>query len=117
VNSDREKKVIGSSIGISQKCGQFFVIFLPFLSKGDFILQQSGVMMVLVFAFISVIPPIINFSGIKNVKAQHAGIIAYVEPLMAILYGFLFFGETFGFSTFLGGSLIIVSGLVILRRA
>lgn len=94
----------------------FFVIFLPFLSKGDFILQKSGLIMVLVFAFLSVIPPIINFSGIKNVKAQHAGIIAYVEPLMAILYGFLFFGETLGFSTFLGGSLIILSGLLILKE-
>ncbi len=48
----------------------------------------------------------------RRVKAQHLGIISYVEPLSAVLYGWFLLGETPGWRSMAGGVLIIAAGVL-----
>jgi drug/metabolite transporter (DMT)-like permease len=52
----------------------------------------------------------------RKVKAQHLGIISYIEPVSTIFYGWLLLSETPGWQDLLGGLLIVVAGLVIFLR-
>jgi drug/metabolite transporter (DMT)-like permease len=54
--------------------------------------------------------------AVKKVKAQHVGIIAYLEPLSAMVFGLIFLGEQPGWQDIAGGILIIAAGVIVLRR-
>lgn len=41
----------------------------------------------------AVVATSLHVTGIKFTKAQHAGVIGYVEPLAAVVYGVLIFSE------------------------
>lgn len=56
------------------------------------------------------------FQGLKTVKAQHLGILSYLEPLSAVVYAMFIFGEIPGLTTLIGGFLILFSGYRILRE-
>lgn len=53
----------------------------------------------------------------RGVKAQHLGIISYVEPVSAIFYGWILLSEPPGWTDLLGGLLIISAGLIIFLRS
>ncbi|PWK15900.1 DMT family transporter [Tumebacillus permanentifrigoris] len=55
------------------------------------------------------------FLGLRQVKVQHVGVLGYIDPLSAILFAFLFLGEVPGLTTWIGGTLILVSSYLILR--
>ena len=57
--------------------------------------------------------PLVYLSGLRHVKAQHAAIIGYVEPLSAVFLGLLLINETPSLSTCFGGAAILFSGLLI----
>ena len=54
--------------------------------------------------------------GLRSVKAQHASILTYVEPLAAALMAALFLDETITSGSLLGGFLIISGGMIIVFR-
>lgn len=55
-------------------------------------------------------------SGLKEVKAQHAGVLAYFDPLSAIVFALIFLGEVPGILTLIGGLLILLAGFNIAAR-
>jgi RarD protein len=55
------------------------------------------------------------FLGLRRVKVQHVGVLGYLDPVSAILFAFLFLGEVPGLTTWIGGTLILVSSYLILR--
>ena len=58
----------------------------------------------------------LHFQGIKRVKAQHAGILGYTEPVFGMSYAFLFFSEIPTKMSLIGGLLIVLGGYLIFRR-
>lgn len=52
-------------------------------------------------------------TGLKNVEAGHASILATIEPFMAAVLGFLLFGETLSTFKLIGMGLILGSILVL----
>ena len=54
--------------------------------------------------------------GLKKVKAQHAGILTYVEPLAATVMAALFLYEGITWGSLVGGILIVTGGLIIVLR-
>ncbi len=58
----------------------------------------------------STIAPILYFKGIKTVTANKAAILGYLEPVCAILLGFVFLDEIVSLRTFIGGAMILFSG-------
>lgn len=61
---------------------------------------------------------ILYFRALRAVKAQHVGILAYLEPVSAVFYAWAFLGEVPAGLTLAGGALIVVAGVsIVLRRA
>jgi drug/metabolite transporter (DMT)-like permease len=54
---------------------------------------------------------VLYFRAMQVVKAQHMGILAYLEPVTAVLWAWAVLGERPGLATLAGGALVIAAGL------
>ncbi|WP_297513044.1 DMT family transporter [Thermococcus sp.] len=54
--------------------------------------------------------------GLKNVEVKDAALLSYLDPLSAIVYAFLVFGELPGVKTVIGGALILLASSIDLAR-
>jgi drug/metabolite transporter (DMT)-like permease len=63
----------------------------------------------------STIAPVLYFRGFKEVTANRAAILGYLEPVCAILLGVLFLGEGVTYKTVLGGCIILFSGYLTVK--
>lgn len=63
----------------------------------------------------STIAPILYFRGLREVTANKAAILGYIEPVCAILLGFVFLGESVNYQTIIGGSMILLSGYITIK--
>ena len=52
--------------------------------------------------------------GIRYVRVEHAGILGYIEPVTSPLWAFVLIGEKPPWTTFAGGALIIVAGVLVI---
>lgn len=92
------------------------LILLPF-SVLDLRIHH-GLWAVIIMGIVhSTIAPILYFNGMKTVTANRAAILGYLEPLCAILLGFIFLDEVIGLRTFIGGSMILLSGYLTIGRS
>ncbi|RPI31722.1 MAG: EamA family transporter, partial [Actinomycetota bacterium] len=53
--------------------------------------------------------------GVRRVRVEHASILGYLEPVSAPLYALVLLGEAPAATTLVGGALIVVAGLLIVR--
>lgn len=53
--------------------------------------------------------------ALARLRATHAGILAYLEPVSAVFFGWLLLGESPHPATLAGGALILVAGAVVVR--
>jgi len=58
---------------------------------------------------------LLYLTGLRYVEAQHAGILAYAEPVLVIIIGIVLYDEVPTFRIIIGGLLIACSGYLILR--
>ncbi len=65
----------------------------------------------------STIAPLLYFSAMRQVIAQHAAILGYIEPLAAVPLAFLFLSELPPAASICGGILILVSGYLVVHAA
>jgi drug/metabolite transporter (DMT)-like permease len=63
----------------------------------------------------STVAPLLYYSALRKVIAQHAAILGYMEPLAAIPLAALFLSEIPPFSALAGGALVLLSGYLIVR--
>lgn len=92
------------------------LILLPFASlSGDYgpALWAFAVMGIVH----SVIAPVLYFRGLKDVSANRAAILGYLEPVCAIMFGMIFLHEPLHFRTLAGGALVLFSGYLTIREA
>ncbi|MDP2183621.1 MAG: EamA family transporter [Actinomycetota bacterium] len=54
-------------------------------------------------------------SALRNVRADHAAIITYAEPVSAVLFAAVFLGEPLTLATLLGGAAVIAGGIAVTR--
>ncbi|ASJ01343.1 DMT family transporter [Thermococcus gorgonarius] len=60
---------------------------------------------------------LLYMEGLKEVEAGEAALLSYLDPLSAVIYAFIIFGEVPGVTTAIGGALILLaSALDILSR-
>lgn len=91
------------------------LLLLPFFSLNESV--SHGLWAVAIMGVVhSTIAPILYFKGMKAVTANRAAILGYLEPVCAILLGFIFFNEVIGLRTFIGGSMIFFSGYLTIWR-
>ncbi|HIJ59356.1 MAG TPA: EamA family transporter [Nitrospirae bacterium] len=87
------------------------LIVFPFISISDNIstyLPQLFYMGI----FLSTLSPILYLKGVKQVRANTAAILGYIEPLSAIILSIILLGETINFIMIIGGLMILSSGLI-----
>ncbi len=65
--------------------------------------------------FHSTLAPLMYFSALRHVLAQHAAILGYIEPLAAIPLAFLFLAESPPLAALFGGGLILLSGYLVVH--
>ena len=65
--------------------------------------------------FHSTLAPLLYYSALRKVIAQHAAILGYMEPLAAIPLAYLFLSETPSSVALLGGILILFSGYLVIH--
>lgn len=93
-------------------------ILLPFCAFRPFEVAPRGWLSLAVLGMVhTTLAGLVYVYAVKRVKAQHVGIIAYLEPVSATLFGFLFLGERVGWQDLAGGFLIVAAGAMVLHRA
>jgi drug/metabolite transporter (DMT)-like permease len=63
----------------------------------------------------STIAPIFYYRGLREVPANRAAVLGYLEPVCAILLSMIFLNETPGSHSLFGGALILLSGYLTIR--
>lgn len=76
---------------------------------------RSAMILLATGIFHSSLAPLMYFSALRQVLAQHAAILGYIEPLAAIPLAFLFLSEKPPLTALFGGLLILFSGYLIVR--
>ena len=85
------------------------------LSVEHTISMRSGMLLLMTGLLHSTTAPLLYFSALRKVLAQHAAILGYIEPLAAIPLAFLFLAETPPPAALIGGFLILLSGALVMR--
>ncbi len=97
--------------------GYIALVLLPFviISPGRF--SWEGFLILLVLGlFQQSFGTTLFHLGLQSVKAQHAGILTYIEPLAATLMAALFLYEGLTWGSILGGGLIMAGGMIVILK-
>jgi drug/metabolite transporter (DMT)-like permease len=85
------------------------------LTSGCSITVRTGLLLLITGVMHSTTAPLLYFSALRRVLAQHAAILGYIEPLAAIPMAYLFLSEKPPLTALFGGMLILFSGYLIVR--
>lgn len=94
------------------------ILLLPFTSISSIGQMNiiNWVMLVLYGTIVIALGVSLFISGTRDTKAQHIGVLSYLEPLGAIILGFLLLSEQLTVFTILGGALILFGGYLIMKH-
>lgn len=87
------------------------------LADGHDITWRAGVLLLTGGIAHSTIAPLLYFSALRKVMAQHAAILGYIEPLAAVPLAVLFLAEVPSLLSVAGGILIVLSGYFVVHDA
>lgn len=92
------------------------IVTAPFALSMDYRLPVRSALLLLATGLLhSTTAPLLYFSALRQVLAQHAAILGYTEPLAAIPLAFVFLSETPSFAALIGGVLILFSGYLVVH--
>lgn len=92
------------------------LIFSPFLKEVQTI-QTKDILLLLVVGLVHTsLALTIYFEGIKKIRVQSIGVLSYIDPLNAIVFGFIYFYEIPQISTIIGGLMILISTYIVMKR-
>jgi drug/metabolite transporter (DMT)-like permease len=60
---------------------------------------------------------LIFFSGLRHVRADHAAVFMYAEPVTAVIFAAMFLSEPLGWATLVGGAAVVAAGILVARMA
>lgn len=64
---------------------------------------------------IGAVAGLLFLQGLQRIRAEHAGMLTFLEPLTAVMVAWLAWGEQPGFSAAIGGTLVLGAGVFSLR--
>ncbi|AIF69539.1 hypothetical protein PAP_05695 [Palaeococcus pacificus DY20341] len=95
------------------------IVLLPVVLGRGLTFSSSSFYAASVIALVhTVFALLIYMQGLKSVKANEAALLSYLDPLSAIVYASLIFGEIPSLMTIIGGGLILLASLldILLQR-
>jgi drug/metabolite transporter (DMT)-like permease len=60
---------------------------------------------------------LVFFSGLRYVRADHAAVFMYAEPVTAVIFAAVFLSEPLGWATAVGGAAVVAAGILVARMA
>ncbi|OFW60998.1 MAG: hypothetical protein A2133_04280 [Actinobacteria bacterium RBG_16_64_13] len=60
---------------------------------------------------------LIFFSGLRLVRADHAAVFTYAEPVTGVMFAAIFLSEPLGWATAVGGAAVIAAGVLVARMS
>lgn len=119
-------EVLLKKISIKKQKADIIVIFYLFISVlllSSFVsynsiasLDQAGLMIMIFSGLVANAVGVTLFTGaLKDVKAQHASVISYIEPLGAVIFGLIVISEFPNLETIFGGALILIGAYAIIK--
>ncbi|KAF0185174.1 MAG: Permease drug/metabolite transporter (DMT) superfamily [Nitrospirae bacterium] len=90
------------------------VMLMPFIQPPAPFFPTAWIFLV-IGLLLSTVAPVLYFRGMRDVTANKAAILGYLEPVAAILLGFIVLSEPVGFNTVVGGCMILLSGYLTRR--
>jgi hypothetical protein len=57
------------------------------------------------------------FGGLRLIRADHAAVLSYIEPVAAVVFAALFLAEPISWYTIAGGGAVIAGGVMVTRLA
>jgi drug/metabolite transporter (DMT)-like permease len=92
------------------------IVTAPWALSLDYHLDHRAAGLLLITGVMhSTLAPLLYYSALRKVIAQHAAILGYMEPLAAIPLAYLFLSETPSFVALFGGILILLSGYLVIH--
>jgi drug/metabolite transporter (DMT)-like permease len=92
------------------------IVTAPWALSMDYHLDHRAAGLLLMTGVMhSTLAPLLYYSALRKVMAQHAAILGYMEPLSAIPLAYLFLSETPSFIALFGGVLILFSGYLVIH--
>lgn len=91
------------------------LILLPFVfMRGQLEIKDlnTGLLLVLIATVHTAIPYLVYFENLKKISVVKSGVLSYIDPFSAILYGYFVFGEPLNFFHLLGGTMVLGSVLM-----
>ncbi len=83
------------------------IILFPYIVwNGLFIFSTKLLVMGFQGILLYALNPVLFYNALKIVKTQHASLLAFLNPMIAIIYGIIFFNEIPGMDTLIGGGMI-----------
>jgi drug/metabolite transporter (DMT)-like permease len=91
------------------------LVMLPFsVSKVPQLTAREWASMVVLGLVFSAFLGMAYITIVKRVKAQHMGVLSYIDPVSSTLFAWALLGEVPGWQNFVGGALIIAAGMIVL---
>lgn len=92
------------------------LLMAPFIIASNLNVSLNSLFSLFSFALLfGILATLLYMQGVKRIKSQHAGILAYIEPVAATFYALIFFFEIPSLNTMVGGILILFSGYLVIR--
>jgi len=89
------------------------LLLLPFVRSFPF---DSAWIFLMMGILHSTLAPVLYYRGLKYVSANKAAVLGYLEPVCAICLAMIFLKEIPGINTLVGGTLILFSGYLTLKK-
>ena len=122
----RGQHFVTSTFGYFFFTSCFMLVFYPFVAvflddpqfvRFDFSVYAAHWQAVVLFAVVAnVLPALLALVGMQKVDASTAGILLLFEPVSAALLARVFFRQALTENVWLGGGLILLANLVLVRR-
>lgn len=114
------KRMPESALGLNSNvylCGVISLISLPLALPAMSQVTFSGLLVLVALGIlIQGVATTTYMVGLRKVKAQHASILSYSEALFAMLFSMVFLQESLTLNVVIGGLLIFVGGVIIVRK-
>ncbi len=102
--------VFGQSLFIA-----LFLLPFVFFTNISELTFMTWVYLAIIGVTLCTLAPLLYISGLMHIKAQHAAIIGYLEPLAAVSLGLFLAHESPSRFIWCGGAAILISGVIITR--
>lgn len=113
--------VRSTPVVFTQSAFTALVMLLPGVLAVDAVHYRFTGIDLLMAALLGLVTTAFSFSlfmdGLHYIRVQHAGIIAYVEPVSAPLYALVFLSQVPSAWTVAGGALIVAAGIIVVLYA